>query len=111
MDREIFEYQIGEIKQRMSDQKKMVPVGCIYFIWLGIVCSGLLVLNIAIVGLAIEWVAGTQPWFSQQVKLQQILRYVVPIAMIFIQFWLYDYFRDKIDRRQDIEDPRSVTSD
>ena len=66
----------------------------LYIGWLGIVCVVLLIVNFELISLAVMAI----PPLSSDVRARQMIQFFLPIIMIFVEFWLYDYLTDRADR-------------
>ncbi len=67
--------------------------GCAYVLMIGIIVIGLFIFNM----LVVRSIFAALPSDKQQVR--QFIELVLPIAMVFIEFWIFDFLTDMLDRR------------
>ncbi len=77
------------------------PLGCFYAIWLGIVCTVLLIVNFEVVRAVLDF-SGLR---ALNGKAAQVLQFFAPIALIVIEFWLYDAISDRAEYYSDLDPP------
>ena len=75
------------------------PLGCLYTGWLGLVCTVLLVFNFEIVRALLD-ITGSR---EINAKAAQVVQFFAPIALIVIEFWIYDLLSDRAEYYRELE--------
>jgi hypothetical protein len=81
----------------MANSSQKPAWSYLYIVWLGVVCSVLLIVNFNLVNLVIMGL----PFLTADVRISQLLQFFVPIVLIFVEFWIYDLLIDRSDRADD----------
>ena len=71
--------------------------GMLYMLWVAITISILLFINRWLVDQFIYLNSDWLPEFSNkedQEKAEQVVSFVVPVALIFVEFWFFDWLQD-----------------
>jgi hypothetical protein len=77
------------------------PFGFLNTIWLGIVCTVLLIVNFELVRSLVE-VSGFR---DLNAKGAQLVQFFVPVILIVIEFWLYDFLTDRAELQAEMDAP------
>jgi hypothetical protein len=67
--------------------------GMLYMLWVGITISVLLVINTWLLSQFLTINREILASISEK-RVEQLIRFVVPIAMIFVEFWAFDWLQD-----------------
>ena len=81
------------------------PLGFFYTVWLGIVCTVLLIVNFEIVQAIVD-ATGLR---DVNAKAAQLVQFFVPVILIVVEFWIYDYLTDRAELQAGFDatnDPR-----
>lgn len=68
--------------------------GCLYVLMVGLIVITLYVFNLMIV----DSIFSSSPFHADQ-RARQFVELVAPITLIFIEFWIFDFLSDMLDRR------------
>jgi hypothetical protein len=68
--------------------------GYLYIAWLGIVFVVLLIVNFNLVSIALASI----PALAANRRATQMLQFFLPVILIFLEFWLYDWLNDRADQ-------------
>jgi hypothetical protein len=71
---------------------------------MGIVTTGLLVVNSLLLLVIIRTYQAYLPWIVNEIRVLQAIQIFVPIIMILAEFWVYDRIVDWWDRRGEKQD-------
>ncbi len=69
-----------------SEKAKRPRLGCLFVLGIGLICIGLLLLN----GVLVRSFLMANSKLISELAVQQAIQYVVPVVMIFVEFWIYD---------------------
>lgn len=69
-------------------------LGCGYIIRIGFLLVTLLLIN----GLLVMILLKNNEGLSADLRIKQTLQFVLPVGLIFVEFWLFDFFR-QLSRR------------
>ncbi len=61
-------------------------LGCAYVLGIGVVCILLLVVN----GLMVRGFLVANSSANSELQVEQAIQYFVPVALIFLEFWIWD---------------------
>lgn len=62
-----------------------------YVLWIGLVCVLLLTIN----GILVHSFLAANGNLITELRVEQALQYVIPVAMIFLEFWIFDLILDR----------------
>ena len=82
----------------MSNSHNQSIWSYLYIVWIGVVCVILLILNFELVRLAWQGV----PFLANEVRVQQMVQFFLPIILIFLEFRIYDFLIDRSDRADEL---------
>jgi hypothetical protein len=73
-------------KKRESRKSSRSSLGRFYVLCVGALCISLLVVN----GLLVRSFLTANSRLFIELQAEQAIQYIVPVGMIFVEFWLYD---------------------
>ncbi len=65
---------------------KRSRLGCVFVLGVGFICILLLLVN----GVLVRSFLTANSDFISELAIQQAVQYVVPVVMIFVEFWIFD---------------------
>lgn len=71
--------------------KKRSRSGCLYVLWIGLICILLLTVN----GILVRSFLAANGNLITELRVEQAIQYIVPVVMIFFEFWMFDLFLDR----------------
>lgn len=64
----------------------------------------LLLFNGALVSSVFDWYAPEDSIFQKDVKFKQVATLILPVAMVLMEYWLYDFVIDRLTALEDVSD-------
>ena len=68
--------------------------GCAYVLLVGVIIIALFAFNMLVVRSMFEAMPA-----SEDQRFRQFVQLVFPVALIFVEFWIFDFLTDMLDRR------------
>ncbi|GEM_PF-1945532 len=81
-----------------EDNRPKVDYGCSFLLLLGITIIGLIALNGFVIDAFLKQGHIRLPEWVQSPKINGALRKVAPVAMLVFEYWVFDFFRERLDR-------------
>ena len=75
--------------------------GCGYFLFVCVAACTLLLLNGAIIGSLFAWYQPLESVFGDEIRVKQAVTLVLPVALVLVEYWVFDFISDRLSTFRD----------
>lgn len=93
----------GTEPEESTDQQ--LDYGCGSLVLTAVIMIGLITFNSFLVNQFVDSVLSNNALFVQLPRLQRAIQIVAPVLLLIFEYWVYDFFRDRLWHHQDHRSP------